>query len=136
MFSVALLMGCSWAQAAASTCELRPLAEQWQLPSVRMVEPQQSALAYRGQVLHFAQVFYGALAQNILHGNGEYLDALQYLMGSQGDACLYTYRQMLLQEPSMQDFAMALWAWREGVPQASTAPAQDWGTVTTVEHHQ
>lgn len=131
----ALLLGSAWSQAALSACTLRPLAEQWQLPSVRAAEPQRSAVAYRGQVLRYAKGFYGALAQNILHGEGEYLDALQQLMGSEGDACLYTYRQMLLQEVDAQDFALALWAWRAGLganasSQVSTAPAQDWGAVT------
>lgn len=132
---IALLLGYSWAQAAVSACVLHPLAEQWQLPSVRMAEPQRSTVAYRGQVLRYAKGFYGALAQNILHGEGEYLDALQQLMGSEGDACLYTYRQMLLQAIDAQDFALALWAWRAGVgtnasSQVNTMPAQDWGAVT------
>ena len=100
-----------------------------QRPAQRAAEPQRAEYVYRKQLLRFTNGFYGALSQDILRGDGEYLLALQQLMGSEGDQCLRTYRQLLLQETNSQDFALALWSWRvaEG---ANTVPVQDLGSVT------
>lgn len=115
--------------AEADSCALRPIAEQMQRPAQRAAEPQRAEYVYRKQLLRFTNGFYGALSQDILRGDGEYLLALQQLMGSEGDQCLRTYRQLLLQETNSQDFALALWSWRvaEG---ANTVPVQDLGSVT------
>ena len=112
----------------ADNCVLRPLAESMQQPAVRADEPQHTEWEYRRQLLRFANGFYGAISQDILRGNGEYLQTLQQLMGSEGELCVPMYRQLLLQEPSSQDFALALWSWRINHG-ANTAPAQDWGSV-------
>ncbi|MEZ5493134.1 MAG: hypothetical protein R3E61_00720 [Pseudomonadales bacterium] len=115
--------------ALADSCTLLPMAEQLQQPTVRANEPQHTELKYRRQLLRFANGFYGALSQDILRGEGEHLQALQRLMGSVGDGCLDTYRQLLLQETNGLDFALALWLWRTN-GEINTAPAQDWGGVT------
>lgn len=115
--------------ALADSCTLLPMAEQLQQPAVRANKPQHTEFEYRRQLLRFANGFYGALSQDILRGEGEHLLALQRLMGSVGDGCLDTYRQLLLQETNGLDFALALWLWRTG-GETNTAPAQDWGGVT------
>ena len=140
LFCVAILLaGASSALASGGTCMLQPLSVQLRLPSVYQGDMQSSELAYRRQLLRFTKGFYGALAQDILRGEGEYLSTLKQLMGSDGDACLYTYRQLLLKETSGEDFALALWMWRtENVAAmptqvTTTMPVQDWGVVT-VDH--
>jgi hypothetical protein len=126
--AIGLLCAGVASSAVADNCVLRPLAESMQRPAVRADEPQHTELEYRRQLLRFANGFYGAISQDILRGNGEYLQTLQQLMGSEGEPCVPMYRQLLLQEPSSQDFALALWSWRINHG-ANTAPAQDWGSV-------
>ncbi|HRG49444.1 MAG TPA: hypothetical protein PKW02_00220 [Pseudomonadales bacterium] len=123
------LLFAGWPLAAvyADSCSLAPMAEQLQQPGLRADKVQHAEFEYRRQLLRFANGYYGSLAQDILRGEGEYLHALQRLMGAEG--CLDTYRQLLLQETSGLDFALALWLWRTG-GEVNTVPAQDWGGVT------
>ena len=130
VYAVFLLVCWPLSSVNAEDCVLPPLAEQMQQPTLRTNEPQQAEWAYRRQLLRFTNGFYSALSQDILRGEGEYLQALQHLMGSSGNHCLYTYKRLLLQESNSQDFALALWALRV-VEEPRTRPVTDWGSLST-----
>lgn len=118
------LLWCGNVPLLAGECVLRPMAEQLQMPELRFDNPQGAMRGYRVRLLRFVNAYYGAIAQDILRGDGEYWLALQTLMGSTGDDCVTMYRQMLAQAVSSQDFAVALWTMRASVS-ANTSPVQD-----------
>jgi hypothetical protein len=117
------LLWCGNVPLLAGECVLRPMAEQLQMPELRFDNPQGAMRGYRVRLLRFVNAYYGAIAQDILRGDGEYWLALQKLMGSTGDGCLSLYRQTLAQEATSQDFGLALWTLRVAAP-AYTLPAQ------------
>lgn len=128
-----LLLSVPCAPGVAAVCELLPMDEQLQITELRGDDPSQAEDDYRRQLMHFVRAFYGNIAQDILRGEGEYLYALQRLMGSAGNDCVALYRMTLLQEASSRDFALALWSLRvrDAIMQSpATQAAQDWGAVS------
>lgn len=118
------LLWCGNVPLLAGECVLRPMAEQLQMPELRFDNPQGAMHGYRVRLLRFVNAYYGAIAQDILRGDGEYVLALQKLMGSTGGDCVAAYRQILSQAVDSQDFAAGLWAMRTSAA-ANTSPVRD-----------
>lgn len=104
---------------ADTTCELNALPAQLQAPELRTDTQQYAMTHYRGQLLRYVSGYYSQIADDLLRGDGEYLQSLHTLMGSVAGAnsqCTATYRQLLLQENSAQAFGLALWQLRVAPP--------------------
>lgn len=120
--------------AVAANCVLVPIEEQLQLAELRtdeqyLAEPQYAQASYRKRLLRFVNSYYSNIAEDILRGQGEYLESLHRLMGSASDGCTMAYRELLLQEINSQDFGIALWTLRTATDThiaTATATAQAW----------
>jgi hypothetical protein len=97
-------------------CALTDMYSLLKTPELRNGLPQYATIQYRGQLIRFVNGYYRKLAEDILQGAGERLDSLHKTMGSKGDACTHHYRDLLLASGSSEDFAMALWDFRQATP--------------------
>jgi hypothetical protein len=104
-------------QAIAGQCVLTPMAEHLQIAALRTDEwhPDESEYAekvYRRRLMRFVNSYYSDIADDLLRGEGDYLAALEHLMGSDSADCVALYKHLLVQEVNSQDFAFALWTLR------------------------
>jgi len=107
---------------APQVCDLLPMEQQLQIEELRTDLPQYAEINYRKQLLRYVNAYYSNIAEDLLRGEGEYLNALHRLMGSDSHTCTAAYRELLVTKLSSQDFAMDLWAMRTAVStEANTA---------------
>lgn len=122
---------CCLQQPAAADCALTPINEQLQVAELRTdewrpYEPQYAEKIYRKRLLRFVNAYYSNIAEDLLRGQGEYLIALERLMGSSDKQCVSVYKALLLQEVNSHDFGIALWTLR--MPPATKT--QTWAAST------
>lgn len=94
-------------------CTLLPMEEQLRLPIVRSDTPAYAELNYRKQLTRYVNGYYGSIASDLVRGEGQYLDALNALMGSPDKSCNNTYRDMLAAHVGSGALAKALWELRQ-----------------------
>lgn len=125
------LVLCCLQQSAAANCVLTPINEQLQIAELhtdewRPNEPKYTEKIYRKRLLRFVNAYYSNIAEDLLRGEGEYLIALERLMGSSNKQCVSAYKALLLQEVNSHDFGIALWTLR--MPPATQT--QTWAAST------
>lgn len=114
---------------ATAACNLLPMEMQLQTRELRTDLPQYAEINYRKKLMRYVNAYYSNIAEDLLRGDGEYLNALHRLMGSDSPDCTMTYKNLLVAGVSSQDFAMELWAMR-------TVAATDANTAQTSNNTQ
>jgi hypothetical protein len=97
---------------ATPACNLLSMEQQLKIEELHTDLPQYAEINYRKQLLRYVNGYYSNIAEDLLRGEGQYLNALHRLMGSDSASCTATYKELLVSQPSSQDFAMDLWSMR------------------------
>jgi len=119
----------------AAECHLLDSHTLLQQTELQTDSPQPPEQSYRRLLSRFVSLHYNKVARDILQGEGDYLNTLEHLLGTQpadSQPCQQLFRDMLLSSPGSGGFTQALLMERLPTTAAQDTPAaQESGTATT-----
>ncbi len=106
-----------------TACRLHPFTDVLQQTELQADGRQSPELAYQKLLSRFVSLHYTKIARHLLQGEGEYLTALDVLVGTEaGDAqrCHQLFKEMLLSTQGTSGFTQAMLLYR--LPSTTAAP--------------